>query len=128
MIEYKQKCFLRTDKEVHTGTENIFLKLLELGYKPAYPNNYEGKNISLEGNTFHYTDSDNKSGSIDCGTNEDLFLAIASLRDDTNYNQWFCDDQDHWCIHKLHPEYDWMIDESWHKASVEELINHFKIL
>jgi hypothetical protein len=31
--------------------------------------------------------SENKS--IDCGENEDLFLAIASLRDDTNKNQWF---------------------------------------
>ena len=26
---------------------------------------------------------------IDCGTNEDLFLAIAALRDDTDKNQWF---------------------------------------
>ena len=26
---------------------------------------------------------------IDCGTNEDLFFALAALRDDTDINQWF---------------------------------------
>ena len=26
---------------------------------------------------------------IDCGDNEDLFLAVAALRDDTDYMQWF---------------------------------------
>ena len=41
---------------------------------------------------------------IDCGTNEELFLAIAALRDDTDDSQWFvyppentwfiCDDDD----------------------------------
>ena len=31
---------------------------------------------------------------IDCGTNEELFLAIAALRDDTDKNQWFVLDHD----------------------------------
>jgi hypothetical protein len=29
---------------------------------------------------------------IDCGVEEDLFLAIAALRDDSNYMQWFITD------------------------------------
>ncbi len=33
-----------------------------------------------------------KYGSVDCGTNEELFLAIAALRDDSNYMQWFIAD------------------------------------
>lgn len=32
--------------------------------------------------------------SIDCGTNEDFFLGIAALRDDTDKNQWFVLDHD----------------------------------
>ncbi len=71
---------------------------------------------------------DNPS-SIDCGKNEDLFLAIAALRDDSDIHQWFTDG------------YRWELCgvnkasyEGWknryksvaHKATVEELINHFK--
>ena len=65
----------------------------------------------------------------DCGTNEELFLAIAALRDDSDIHQWFTDG------------YRWELCgvnkasyEGWknryksvaHKATVEELINHFK--
>ena len=32
---------------------------------------------------------------IDCGTNEEMFLALAALRDDTDYMQWFiCGDNE----------------------------------
>lgn len=31
----------------------------------------------------------NNGNRIDCGDNEELFLAIAALRDDTDYMQWF---------------------------------------
>jgi hypothetical protein len=30
-----------------------------------------------------------ETDSVDCGTNEELFLAIAALRDDTDDSQWF---------------------------------------
>ena len=36
----------------------------------------------------------NCAGRIDCGTNEELFLAIAALRDDTDKNQWLVLDHD----------------------------------
>jgi hypothetical protein len=75
---------------------------------------------------------------IDCGINEDLFLAIAALRDDSDYMQWFVCNEDHLTplmneykkgdfqlclakkakINKCRPE--------WHKATVKELIEHFK--
>ena len=72
---------------------------------------------------------------IDCGENEDLFLAIAALRDDTDKYQWFVnekmefvfcnqselkhviDNSDDWC--------DYSVSE-FHKATVAELIEHFK--
>ena len=60
--------------------------------------------------------------SIDCGTNEELFLAIAALRDDTDKYQWFTDG-DLWFKYG-----DEVCNEGRkiHKASVNELIEHFK--
>lgn len=68
---------------------------------------------------------------IDCGTNEELFLAIVALRDDTDKNQWFtdgylwfkcgdemCDETIEYYLNKY--------GRKFHKATVEELINHFK--
>ena len=70
---------------------------------------------------------------IDCGTNEELFLAIATLRDDTDKYQWFTDG-DKWilCPKTKFSTY-WVyyhIDvntDTVHKATVNELIEHFKI-
>ena len=75
---------------------------------------------------------------IDCGENEDLFLAIAALRDDSDINQWFVTDIEAYL--NIHVG-DWFIATDriggkhvgtqieplyCHKATVEELINHFK--
>lgn len=87
-----------------------------------------------------------KRGSVDCGTNEELFLAIAALRDDSNYMQWFITDSilsvsyddsignDHYFIEPKGIMFFW--DKNWnhatiisgryHKATVDELIEHFK--
>lgn len=78
--------------------------------------------------------------SIDCGTNEDLFLAIAALREDSDYMQFFTDGTEF----ILCDRYDW-IDmysvlcsglsnakdrvkelDKFQKATAEELIEHFK--
>lgn len=82
------------------------------------------------------------SRSIDCGTNEELFLAIAALRDDTDENQWFICDVNHWdrsdngeatvyaeigeWIFCKSNDDDCARDNHYHKATVEELIEHFK--
>lgn len=83
---------------------------------------------------------------IDCGTNEELFFAIAALRDDTNENQWFIADSplsvsyddamgnDHYFTEPKGSVFFWdenwnyatIISGSYHKATVEELIEHFK--
>lgn len=67
---------------------------------------------------------------IDCGDNEDLFLAIAALRDDSNEHQWFVwdddkNDGDKWKLYDYNPSWSWWIFEV-HKATVDELIEHFK--
>ena len=69
---------------------------------------------------------------IDCGTNEELFLAIAALRDDTDKNQWFTDG-DKWILcpeikfstYWVYNDIDVNIDIV-HKATVDELIEYFK--
>src|SRR5574344_1589331 len=40
---------------------------------------------------FLYENEHSEIKAIDCGTNEDLFLAIAALQDDTNNKQWCTD-------------------------------------
>lgn len=75
--------------------------------------------------------------SIDCGDNEELFLALAALRDDTNENQWFILDVEAYTNIHLG---DWFIATDMnggkhigaqieptycHKATTKEIIEHF---
>lgn len=76
-------------------------------------------------------------GYIDCGTNEELFLAIAAMRDDSDYMQWMTDGTG-WCRSELHnwlgltPKYCYESEEDedfykyFYKATVEELVQRFK--
>ena len=75
------------------------------------------------------------SSVIDCGTNEQLFLALAAMRDDNDYMQWFVHDElqqwvnidrrinagDMFIVMTEHNQSDWKC----HKASVKEIIEHF---
>lgn len=74
---------------------------------------------------------------IDCGTNEELFLAIAALRDDTDNNQLFTNGKGDWGIYRDGSDgglsgmdfYGMPNDFNlsyYHKATVDELIEHFK--
>lgn len=68
---------------------------------------------------------------IDCGTNEELFLAIAALRDDADDNQWFTDGNDWFLCRYLkvgmhYQDMPEILFEKWHKATIEELVEHFK--
>lgn len=73
----------------------------------------------------------------DCIKNEDLFMALAALRDDEDYMQWFtngkdfilCDRQDWIDMYStLCSGGKYTMDElnKFHKATVQELIQHFK--
>lgn len=76
------------------------------------------------------------TSNIDCGTNEELFLALAALRDDSDYMQWFVSQAEkdspkvfvksttHSCTQSLAYIYRW--DWRCSKATVEEIIEHFK--
>ena len=81
---------------------------------------------------------------IDCGENEELFLALCALNDETDKNQWFfstgwtdfqgnpipdkwvfCDQDtlEHFAFVNNSPN---SYRSGWKKATVEELIEHFK--
>ena len=129
---YTTACFIRKNtKELRdklgsiTGTER-WLFSLRNGYgKYIIHNQYiDSSDNSVE---------DNKCDLIDCGDNEELFLAIAALRDDSNEHQWFVWDfeegdegkGDRWKLYDNDSNWCWWIFEV-HKATVEELIGHFK--
>jgi hypothetical protein len=105
------------------GREDVYDRDIHL-----YENSYHFRNSTLYGIT----------NNIDCGTNEELFIAIASLRDDTDVNQWFVVDVE---VYMDINQGDWFIatdrnkgkhigtqiDPMYcHKATVEEIIEHFK--
>lgn len=123
-------CFIRK------STYKLRKKLDELGYRlfGAELNEdlciftepeYGLYSVEFFSNITHPDETD----SVDCGTNEDLFLALAALRDDTDKFQWFTDGY-HWekCPDEVAYINAW-IDKyecSPHKATVEELIEHFR--
>ena len=121
---FTKKCFIRKN------TKELQCKLLDIGLKMNTLDDFSGNCLAVNYGMFitQYRLNELKEYEhneyIDCGDNEDLFIAIAALRDDSNEHQWYTDGT-RWNFNKLDQKYDWMIDDSWHKATVEELIKHF---
>lgn len=131
-------CFIRKN------TDNIRNRLKELGY---YCNPYLGWHnlcTCIFGIISVYSCCDDDINAlkeiyvlVDCGANEELFLAIAALRDDTDKNQLFTNGKGDWGIYRDGSDgglsgmdfygmpNDFEID-NYHKATVNELIEHFK--
>lgn len=133
------------------NTQELRKKLEELGYL-FIPNGWNEWSIPIENCEYLLCDTDTYQGNpisyytgkvckpnlgIDCGTNEELFLAIAALRDDTDNNQLFTNGKGDWSIYRDRsdgglPGMDFygMPNEfdlsHYHKATVDELIEHFK--
>ena len=139
-MRFTTPCFIRNN------TEALRKKLEELGYfndSPEWTNNCSiiwAYQYPMKGfDTPNYVIADSFDipfalcgKFIDCGTNEELFLAIAALRDDTDKYQWFTDG-DKWIMcpaikfssYWVYNDIDVNIDTV-HKATVDELIEHFK--
>lgn len=142
-MRFTTPCFIRNN------TEALRKKLEELGYfndSPEWTNNcsiiwaYQYPMKGFDTPVYVIADSfdipfDKHSALcgkfVDCGTNEELFLAIAALRDDTDKYQWFTDG-DLWfkCGDEVCNEtieyYLNKYGRKIHKATVNELIEHFK--
>lgn len=140
---FTQPCFIRKN------TKEIIEKLEELGYDyaengagawfiPLCQLEYIGVNLYSKG---YYMGVNGvwSNDWYDCGTNEQLFLALAALRDDTDENQWFVYPKENYWFKC----YDNNIDEArnepstrmscqaaWfyesRKATPQELIEYFK--
>ena len=131
-----QPCF------IESVDSDVIERLEELGYWHC-PNGYGEWHVPME--HCHYIECDTwggraycigkvckpSLGSLDCGKNKDLFFAIAALRDDIDKNQWFTDGY-LWfkCGNKTCDEnikyYLNTYNRLFHKATVQELIEHFK--
>ena len=152
-MAFIQPCFIRKN------SPELRKKLEELGYDPnAYESFWEDDNryiittIGSQGYGYYTLCIKNcclleNELFIDCGTNEELFLALAALRDDTDINQIYLWNERHLvkCIRdysctlniEATPYYMCqLIDNSdikfeipckeLRKATVEEIIEHFK--
>ena len=96
---FTASCFIKKN------TPELRNKLEELGYKPFGSVKYEwdtGWGLSTDNRLGEFESFDNNGleniikcespdyeDSIDCGTNENLFLALAALRNDSDINQYF---------------------------------------
>lgn len=157
-ILFDVPCFIRkNNKEIQE-------KLANIGYKICSCSNFEDSiwlgNLIING-TIHgkgYIDRDMEDSDwtqekelnrfiienpkyVDCGTNEELFLAIAALRSDSDYMQYFTNGTEYILCERE----DWMdmfsilcsggkynydkngeLSKNFHKATSLELISHFK--
>jgi hypothetical protein len=89
---FTQKCFIENNTpELRNKLEEIGIKRACIFFESKYLFTY-----SFEGEQYYQgiNYKPNKMMvTIDCGTNEELFLAIAALRDDSDYMQWFEEDE-----------------------------------
>lgn len=84
---FTQNCFIRIENDF-----SLIYKVSMMGYQPMfldYKYNLMGKNLVLEHGTWHYTDSTNHPGAIDCGTNREMFLRFAAMNDENDKDQYF---------------------------------------
>ena len=134
-------CFIRKN------TPELREKLEKLGYSPT-PNGHGEWFIPMDELPYLETFPMSKSymgragfwstSVIDCGTNEELFLALAALRDDTDKDQWFTDGTN-WAIWREDGsfrgkpiagfEFHYLPSNTnynkYHKATAKEIIEHF---
>lgn len=127
---------------IRKNTSELREKLEDLGYKECIGEDGPFLFTSYDIFDCTYTECGLNdlayNGLIDCGTNEDLFLAISALRDDTDDKQIFTNGkvdfaicrEDEKCgglngLEYVNMPNDFNID-NYHKATVEELIKYFE--
>ena len=124
-----QKCFIRKN------TQELVNALEKLGYGTLFSaRNGYGEYLCCYNSIVTGSDGGEINYEfIDCGTNDELFLSIAALRDDSDKFQYFTNDV-FWikCSqlelkHELDNNYEEFCVADFHKATVQELIDHFKI-
>lgn len=132
---FKESCHIQVNsKDART---RLVKELREIGYEPFYMD-YEDEYPHYIFTTTQGTFSDTMSvseKSYHCGTNEDLFLAVAALSYGTDNHQWFKTIKGNWFKsnhkHQLRMSYvpikggggSWK--QVHKKASLSDLVKHF---
>lgn len=144
-MAFIQPCFIRKN------TPELREKLEELGYKPSYPifiypevfkhiaacnffgSKYYGVSDDEVSHHGEIKDAIKNRGMIDCGDNEELFIALASMTDDEyglcDYYIVTTDNNlryEKGSIHRALPISSVIHPSCYRKATVEEIIEHFK--
>ena len=138
---FTTSCFIRKN------TPELRYKLEELRYINGGKERTYGEHDSLYCNCYvgRYYECVQKPSRyesiIDCGDNEELFLALVTMRDDTDINRWFKDlETNELFICTKHSIYDMATAEDleeygdwigigmckYQPATVKEIIEHFK--
>lgn len=119
-------CFIRKN------TPELRNKLQDMGYRQNIYDKNEYPWLAVNHNMFISVSKGFErlpEFNIDCGENEDLFLALAALRDDNNYMQWFTDGEN-WFQNKQNDieviKYGPGNPINFHKATAEEIIENYK--
>ncbi|MFV0536796.1 MAG: hypothetical protein ACK5M3_05405 [Dysgonomonas sp.] len=127
-----------TSAFIRKNTPELRKKLEELGYYKMSENRIESDNITITiypNGWYNLSYSNESNSAIDCSTNEALFLAIAALREDIDYMQWFLFEEtiSNLYFFKQYNKGDFYLCTKdkmelpySRKATVQELIEHFK--
>lgn len=144
-MRFKQPCFIRKNTpELREKLENLGYKsfgMVEIGFGLSTDEllaEYESFDDSALENILKVSGTEDYKETIDCGDNELLFLALAALRDDISENQWFVMDVE---VYSNISKGEWFLSTKLqggkhvgtqidplycHKATVSEIIEHFK--
>lgn len=133
---FTQHCFIRKN------TPELRAKLKELGWRENALDDFSsewlaanyGMFISVMPGFEKYNPND-----IDCGNNEELFLALAALRDNSDYMQYFicggnfvlCDREDWldmYSVLRSGNKYSIKELDNAYKANTIDIVTHFKLL
>lgn len=129
VMNFTTPCFIRKN------TTELRSKLRELGYT-VLPNIFYFPCLTTMSDGLVVPSSElNRDGAYDCGENENLFLALAGMRDDTDEKQYFVYSESFHVIRTgiYYPKGSLVYikqgtaDHSlMRKATKEEIIEHFK--
>jgi len=115
---------------VRKNTPELREKLEKLGIKVIHEDEAPNVIIVRNGEALYGNFSQKAKrprGVFDCGENEDLFLAIAAIREDNDFMQWFrCINDDDIPTFTLCTDKKCEFPIRFQKATSEELIEYFK--
>ena len=138
-MKFKTPCFVRVEDAEKRDELIAYCKKIGYLQKYACDNKYLTVIAGFEPNQVDTAlwckdlrDAMLGRGLIDCGTDIELFKALAAMNDENDREQWFTDTADgfskcsvdRW-LDEWQPEYHDRYS-IWRKATVEEIVEHFK--